>query len=54
MTDGMATQRMGAAAIPAIDAAYPETLMRDTEIDFTHKKQTGGFARVKLRLEASS
>ena len=53
----MATQRMGAAAIPAIDAAYPETLVRDTEVDLTHKKQTGDtgrFARVKLRLEPSS
>ena len=34
--------------------AYRETLARATEIDYTHKKQTGGtgqFARVKLRLE---
>jgi len=57
MTDGLATQRLGAAAIPAIDAAYRETLVRDTEVDLTHKKQTGDtgrFARVKLRLEPSS
>jgi elongation factor G len=34
--------------------AYRETLARPAEIDYTHKKQTGGtgqFARVKLRLE---
>ncbi len=34
--------------------AYRETLARKAEIDYTHKKQTGGtgqFARVKLRLE---
>jgi len=34
--------------------AYRETLVRTAEVDYTHKKQTGGtgqFARVKLRLE---
>ncbi len=34
--------------------AYRETLARPADIDYTHKKQTGGtgqFARVKLRLE---
>ncbi|OYW52095.1 MAG: elongation factor G [Hyphomicrobium sp. 32-62-53] len=34
--------------------AYRETLARPAEIDYTHKKQSGGtgqFARVKLRLE---
>jgi elongation factor G len=34
--------------------AYRETLARTAEIDYTHKKQTGGtgqFARVKLRFE---
>ncbi|WP_072392945.1 elongation factor G [Hyphomicrobium sp. CS1GBMeth3] len=34
--------------------AYRETLARPAEIDYTHKKQTGGtgqFARVKLKLE---
>jgi elongation factor G len=34
--------------------AYRETLSRPAEIDYTHKKQTGGsgqFARVKLQLE---
>jgi elongation factor G len=40
--------------IGAPQVAYRETLARTTEIDYTHKKQTGGtgqFARVKLRLE---
>jgi elongation factor G len=34
--------------------AYRETLGREAEVDYTHKKQTGGsgqFARVKIRLE---
>ena len=38
----------------APQVAYRETLARATEIDYTHKKQSGGsgqFARVKLRLE---
>jgi elongation factor G len=38
----------------APEVAYREALARATEIDYTHKKQTGGtgqFARVKLRLE---
>jgi elongation factor G len=38
----------------APEVAYRETLARRTEVDYTHKKQTGGtgqFARVKLRLE---
>jgi elongation factor G len=37
----------------APQVAYRETLARATEIDYTHKKQSGGsgqFARVKLRL----
>jgi elongation factor G len=41
-------------ATGAPQVAYRETLARATEIDYTHKKQTGGsgqFARVKLRLE---
>ena len=42
------------ANVGAPQVAYRETLARATEIDYTHKKQTGGtgqFARVKLRLE---
>jgi elongation factor G len=41
-------------ATGAPQVAYRETLARATEVDYTHKKQTGGsgqFARVKLRLE---
>ena len=42
------------ATVGAPQVAYRETIGRMTEIDYTHKKQTGGtgqFARVKLRLE---
>jgi len=42
------------ANVGAPQVAYRETLVKPTEVDFTHKKQTGGtgqFARVKLRLE---
>ncbi len=40
--------------VGAPQVAYRETLSRATEIDYTHKKQTGGtgqFARVKFRIE---
>jgi elongation factor G len=40
--------------VGAPQVAYRETLARSAEVDYTHKKQTGGtgqFARVKLRLE---
>ena len=40
--------------VGAPQVAYRETLSRATEVDYTHKKQTGGtgqFARVKMRLE---
>ena len=40
--------------VGAPQVAYRESLSRATEIDYTHKKQTGGtgqFARVKLKLE---
>jgi elongation factor G len=40
--------------VGAPQVAYRETLARSTQVDYTHKKQTGGtgqFARVKLRLE---
>ena len=42
------------ANVGAPQVAYRETLARAAEVDYTHKKQTGGtgqFARVKLRLE---
>jgi elongation factor G len=40
--------------VGAPQVAYRETLARATDIDYTHKKQTGGtgqFARVKFKLE---
>jgi elongation factor G len=42
------------ANVGAPQVAYRETITRPAEIDYTHKKQTGGagqFARVKLRFE---
>jgi len=42
------------ANVGAPQVAYRETISRTSEIDYTHKKQTGGsgqFARVKLRFE---
>ncbi|MEO7405081.1 MAG: elongation factor G, partial [Burkholderiales bacterium] len=43
-----------AVTVGAPQVAYRETLARAQDIDYTHKKQTGGtgqFARVKLKLE---
>jgi elongation factor G len=42
------------ANVGAPQVAYRETITRVSEIDYTHKKQTGGsgqFARVKIRFE---
>jgi elongation factor G len=42
------------ANVGAPQVAYRETIVKPTEIDYTHKKQTGGtgqFARVKFRIE---
>ncbi|MEJ2125230.1 MAG: elongation factor G [Alphaproteobacteria bacterium] len=42
------------ANIGAPQVAYRETITRKTEVDYTHKKQSGGsgqFARVKLEIE---
>ena len=42
------------ANVGAPQVAYRETISRTAEIDYTHKKQTGGagqFARVKIRFE---
>ena len=42
------------ANVGAPQVAYRETITRPSEVDYTHKKQTGGagqFARIKLRFE---
>ena len=42
------------ANVGAPQVAYRETITRTSEVDYTHKKQTGGsgqFARVKMRFE---
>jgi elongation factor G len=43
-----------AVTVGAPQVAYRESLARATDVDYTHKKQTGGtgqFARVKLKIE---
>jgi elongation factor G len=54
LVDRMKREFKVEANIGAPQVAYRETLTRPTEIDYTHKKQTGGsgqFARVKLAIE---
>ena len=54
LVDRMKREFKVEANIGAPQVAYRETITRATEIDYTHKKQTGGsgqFARVKLQIE---
>ena len=54
LVDRMKREFRVEANIGAPQVAYRETLTRATNIDYTHKKQTGGsgqFARVKLTIE---
>ncbi len=51
LVDRMRREFKVEANIGAPQVAYRETISREAEIDYTHKKQTGGtgqFARVKL------
>jgi elongation factor G len=53
LVDRMRREFKVEANIGAPQVAYRETISRQTEIDYTHKKQTGGtgqFARVKLEI----
>jgi elongation factor G len=53
LVDRMKREFKVEANIGAPQVAYRETISRPTEIDYTHKKQTGGtgqFARVKLEI----
>jgi elongation factor G len=53
LVDRMRREFKVEANIGAPQVAYRETISRATEIDYTHKKQTGGtgqFARVKLEI----
>jgi len=54
LVDRMKREFKVEASVGAPQVAYRETITRDAEIDYTHKKQTGGsgqFARVKLVFE---
>jgi elongation factor G len=54
LVDRMKREFKVEANIGAPQVAYRETISHKTEIDYTHKKQTGGtgqFARVKLEIE---
>jgi elongation factor G len=53
LVDRMRREFKVEANVGAPQVAYRETISRPTEIDYTHKKQTGGtgqFARVKLEI----
>jgi len=54
LVDRMRREFKVEASVGAPQVAYRETITRSAEIDYTHKKQTGGsgqFARVKLTFE---
>ena len=54
LVDRMKREFKVEANIGAPQVAYRETISRSTEIDYTHKKQTGGtgqFARIKLVID---
>jgi len=54
LVDRMRREFKVEANIGAPQVAYRETISRSTEIDYTHKKQTGGtgqFARIKLVID---